>query len=90
LIGAGNAARNFRAVKIHPDPLLAVVDVNVGRGDVSSEPGFLKRQHAGFMRSPGAFEPVGIGETNVVAVVVGEVQIVVPERVSHPPGHADQ
>ena len=53
-----------------------MVDVDIGRGEMSVEQGALQRQHAGLIRAPRAHEIVGQRESNVAAVVVSKVQVV--------------
>ena len=42
------------------------------------------------VRAPRSFEPIGVGEPDVGALVVGEVEVVAAERIGHPGGDPDQ
>jgi hypothetical protein len=80
-----------------PDLFLLVVHMHVGRGDVAAlllitAGGFhlLQLEGAGLVDGPGPLQPVGMGQADIGSSVIGEVQIVLPQRLLQPVGNTDQ
>ena len=79
-----------RAVIVHDQALVRVVDVHVRRRDVSTAGRLTQLQRARAIDSPRACQPVCIGQADVLTLVVGKVEIVLAQGIRQPLGHADQ
>ncbi len=78
-------------MKVHEDPVLFSLNVDVGRSDVVvAEHGLLDMQSARFINLPRSGELVGVCETDVLALVMREIKVVPAQRVRDPVRHADQ
>ncbi|AZO10784.1 hypothetical protein EJ074_17790 [Mesorhizobium sp. M3A.F.Ca.ET.080.04.2.1] len=85
------AANRGRAMEIHDNALILLVDMQVGRGDVLlQERTFGKRQGATGMNSPRALQCVGISKPDVAAIVVCEIEIIGAETAANPLGDLHQ
>ena len=47
-------------------------------------------QAAGRINRPGSGEVTGVAQANVAALVIGEIELVIPEPMLDPVGHADR
>src|ERR1700757_3673015 len=52
--------------------------------------GFLELQASWRINRPGSGELTGVAQANVEALVIGEIEIVIPELMLDPVGHADR
>ena len=84
---------------VHHDLASIITDMDIGRCDVDVLGRVRMRGHkvrlvepkcARFVHGPRAGQPLGIGQPDVGATVVGEVQVVGAEGVRNPVRHADQ
>ena len=80
-----------RLVEVHAQPALRRVDVHVGAGDVVDSGPPVLVQDPGFREHrPRPREVVGPGHAQVVAGVMGEVEVVAPQGPGDPRRDADQ
>ena len=82
-------AASGRAVKVHPNLLSRLVHMHVRRSNVPVAAwGFRQLERAWLVDGPRPFELIGIGEPDVIAAVVGEIEVVVPQPIADPRGDA--
>ena len=100
--GPGHLPAGVAAVDVHHDLPPFLDDVHVRRGDVHVGAGGRARragrrevrvgqvEDAGLVGRPGSLQGVGVGEPDVGAAVIGEVEVVAPQGVLRPVRHADE
>ena len=56
----------------------------------SGKTGILERQNTRFIESPRSIGVVGVSETQMIALVMGKIQIIIAQWFNNPIGHPDQ
>lgn len=75
---------------VHHQPLVFPVHKDIRAGDVAETGRLVQLQRARGVDGPRPFQPIGIGQADVLALVVAEVEIILPQPVGQPLWHADQ
>src|SRR5262249_27768639 len=84
------AAWRIRPVVIESYLLLGVIDMHVRGGHMAGKKCLPEWQDSISVDRPGPLQLVTIGKTDILAVVVGKVQVVAPQWLLHPVRDADE